>query len=239
MCAEKSWSRYADEYIGYLTTERNILMSKLLSEMVGQLMEDVPADGGVPSTTQYENAIKDAVADFSEQCGVTQIGTLSIVSGIATYELPVDFLKLIRLESYQHDGVIYSEAGLIPLSAHFYEKYTIRNGQITFYPIPRYTLVRCFDYKAAWVGTVTDDEYPDIEYETLSEREVRIILLKAQEITLGKLSNAQAGTSIKYSFGAVSEDLGGTSEASRKTAYAVQTDYEAACRKYNGTIGSF
>jgi len=214
-------------------------MSKLLSELVADLMEDVPAEDGVPSWTQYENAVKDAVADFSEQCGLEQIGTLNIVSGTATYNLPADFLKLIKLETYAHEGVMNTPEGLIPLSAGWVEKHTIRNGQITFYPVPRYSLARCFSYKAAWVGTDLEDEYGGIEYETMGDREARIILLKAQEIALNKVANAQSGTAIKYSFGAVSEDLGGTSEASRKTAYAVQTDYEAACKKYNGTVGSF
>jgi hypothetical protein len=214
-------------------------MSKLLSEMVASLTEDVQAEGGVPSDLQYENAVKEAVLDFSERCGLTQIGTLNVVSGTATYDLPADFLKLIKLESFAGEGVMHSAEGLIPLSASWTEKHTIRNGQITFFPVPRYTMTRCFSYKAAWILTPADDEYDNDEYETMSEREARIVLLKAQEIALNKVANAQSGTAIKYSFGAVSEDLGGTSEASRKTAYALQSDYEAACKVYNGTYGSF
>ena len=216
-------------------------MSIYFSELVARLMDDVPAENDIPSAMQYENAVKDAVADFSEQCGLEQIGTLNIVGGTAIYDLPADFLKLTLLETFFNamDGVLHSVDGLIPVSATWTEKFTIRNGQIRFYPVPRYTMARDFSYKAAWVSTVIDDEYPDEEYATMGEREARIILLKAQEIALNKVSNAQSGTAIKYSFGAVSEDLGGTSEASRKTAYALQSDYEAACKKYNGTVGIF
>jgi hypothetical protein len=213
-------------------------MSKLLSELVVDLMEDVPAEDGVPSTTQYENAIKDAVRDFSERCGLEQIGTLNIVSGTATYDLPADFLSLITLIDMSGDGVLISPQGLIPLSTLWCERKTIRNGQITLFPTPSYTLARVLRYKAAWIGTDIGGEYPDIEYETMSEREARIVLLKAQAIGLTKQANAQAGTAIKYSFGAVSEDLGGASESSRKNSNDLEREFDEACRKYNGTYGS-
>lgn len=219
-------------------------MSKLLSDLVAQLEVDVPAEGGVPSTTQYENAIKDAIQDFSERCGLEQVSTISVVSGTSTYSLPADFLKLIWLESFTNigEGVLNTAEGLIPVSATWQEKYTIRNGQITFYPIPRYTWARELHYKAGWVGTNIDadgSEAADVEYETLSDREARIVLLKAQAIALTKQVNAQSATSIKYSFGAVSEDLGSNSETSRKSANDLEREYIDACKVYNGTYAAY
>lgn len=215
-------------------------MGILLAELVAKLTEDVPAEGGVPSALQYENAIKDAVKDFSEQCGVAQLGTLNIVSGTATYDLPADFLTLIKLMSLgAPDGVLHSAEGLIPVPASFCEKHTLRNGQITFYPTPRYTMARDFSYKAAWILTEATDEYDNAEYETLTEREARIILLKAQAIALTKQANAQAGTSIKYSFGAVSEDLGGMSDTTRKNSNDIEREYDKACERYNGQVGVY
>jgi hypothetical protein len=212
----------------------------LLSELVDRLMEDVPAEDGVPSTTQYENAVKEAIRDFSERCGLTQISTLSVVSGTSTYDLPADFLKMIKLETFTGDGVMHSAEGLIPLSANWCERFTIRNLQITLYPIPRYTITRYFSYKAAWIGVETDEEdYPDVEYETLGEREARIVLLKAQAVGLTKQANAQSSTSIKYSFGAVSEDLGGSSDSTRKNANDLEREYVDACEVYNGAYGTF
>lgn len=212
----------------------------LLSELVSRLQDDVPAEDSIPSELQYEQAVKDAVRDFSEQCGLEQIGTLSIVSGTASYSLPDDFLKMIMLESFASaDGVLHSAQGLIPVSSSWTERHTIRNGQITFYPTPVYTMARDFRYKAAWILTESEDEYSNAEYETLGEREARVVLLKAQAIALTKLSNAQAGTSLKYSFGAVSEDLGGTSESSRKNANGFESEYLAACKTYNGAYGVY
>lgn len=207
----------------------------LLSELVDQLSADVPAEDGVPSDTQYENAVKDAIRDFSERCGLEQISTLSIVSGTATYALPDDFLKMIQLQSFAGQDVIFStNSQIIPVPAGWCERYTIRNRQITFHPTPTYTMAKTMRYKAAWIGTETDDEYADVDYETLGEREARIVLLKAQAIAKTKQSNAQSATSIKYSFGAVSEDLGGNSDSTRKNANDLEREYEDACEKYNG-----
>ena len=213
-------------------------MSKLLSILVAQLELDVPAEDGTPSEVQYENAVKDAIADFSEQCGLEQIGTLNVVAGTATYDLPSDFLRLIKLYSMAGQGVMFGEnSQIIPLSSDWHEKSVIRNGKITFYPIPRYSLAREFSYKAAWIGTIIEaegSEAADVEYETMGEREARIVLMKAKAIANSKKANAQAGSAIKYSFGAVSEDLGGLSETSMTNAQSFESEYLEACKVYNG-----
>lgn len=211
----------------------------LLSELVALVEEDVPAEGGVPSALQYEQAVKDAVRDFSERCGLEQLGTLSIVSGTATYSLPADFLKLIALETLMSpDGVLISAEGLIPVSANWEERYTIRNGQITFKPTPTYAMTRDIRYKAAWILTEAVDEYDNAEYETLGEREGRIVVLKAKALAAIKKSNASAGDAIKYSFGAVSEDLSSLEEGYRKDAKNFESEYVEACEKYNGAYAS-
>lgn len=208
----------------------------LLSELVARLMEDIPAVDGVPSDLQYEQAVKDAVRDFSERCGVEQIATLSIASGTATYDLPADFLALIALQTFAGQEVIYSADGLIPVPAGWCERYTIRNGQITFYPTPRYTLAREFRYKAAWILTEAVDEYDNSEYETLGEREARIVLLKAQAIASTKKANAMAGDVMKYSLGAVSVDKSTDIESLTKKTYALHGEYVSACDDYNGRV---
>lgn len=212
----------------------------LLSDLVDRLVEDVPSEDGVPSTEQYENAVRDAVQDFSERCGLEQIGTLNVVSGTATYDLPEDFLRMIHLTVLSGDGVLYgADSQLIPLSGNWCEKHTIRNGKITFHPIPRYTMAREFSYKAAWVPTLVDDDYADEDYETLGEREARIVLLKARSIAMNKLANAQAGNSLKYSFGAVNEDLDGGSSSTTQSASTLESEYLDACKVYNGQHAMF
>lgn len=197
-----------------------------LAALVALLQSEVPAVDGVPTAAQYEQAVKDAVMEFSQQCGLTKISTLSIVSGTATYSLPADFLRLISLDALVGlDGVIVSSK-LIPISKDFEEEYTIANKQVTFYPTPAYSMTRYFKYKAGWVATGAD-------YTTMGEDEARIVILKAKAIAFGKQANAQAGTSLKYSFGAVSEDLDGGSESSAQSAN-VEKEFLNACKKYNG-----
>jgi hypothetical protein len=218
-------------------------MSKLLSDLVEQLALDVPAVDSIPTAVQYENAVKDAVRDFSERCGLEQIATLNVVPGTATYDLAADFLKLIVLETFESiDGVIISSVGLIPTNITYEERFTIRNGQIKFWPTPTYTMARDYRYKAAWIGTDVPADgsvAEDVNYETMGEREARIILLKAQATALTKQANAQDGTSIKYSFGAVSEDLTGAGDTLRKSSKSLDDEYLEACKEYNGQHASY
>jgi hypothetical protein len=197
--------------------------------MLTELQAEVPAVDGVPTTAQYTNAIEDAVIDFSRRCGVTKISTLAIVSGTAVYSLATDFLKLINLDALVGvDGVMFTNGGLIPVSKDFEEVYTIVNKQITFFPTPGYSMTRYYRYKSAWVATGGD-------YTTLGEEETQIVLLLAKSKALMKIANDQAGDSIKYSFGAVSEDLSGGSDTSRKNANDIEREYVDACERYNGS----
>jgi len=201
--------------------------------MVSQLQSEIPAVDGAPTTAQYNQAVKDAVMDFSRRCGLVKIASLAIVSGTATYALATDFLKLISMDALVGmDGVIVSNNGLIPLSKDFEEEWTIVNKQVTFYPTPAYSMTRYYKYKAAWVA-VSDD------YTTLGDDEVQIVLLRAKSIASGKIANAQAGDSIKYTFGAVSEDLSDSSDATRNEAQSFDTDFEEACEVYNGQYAAY
>lgn len=203
-----------------------------LAALVDLLESEVPAVDGIPTATQYEQAIVDAVFDFSLRCGLAKISALTIVSGTAIYSMPADFLKLITLNALVGvEGVIVASK-LIPVSKDFEEEYTIVNKQITFYPTPGYSLTRYMKYKAAWVATAAD-------YTTMGADEARIVILKAKAIAFGKQANASAGSSLKYSFGAVSEDLDGGSESSASSASDADKEYLDACTLYNGQHASY
>jgi hypothetical protein len=209
-------------------------MTKALADMVTELQEDVPAVDAVPSDAQYERAIKDAVAEFSRLCGLVKNTTLSIVSGTATYALPADFLKLIEIENpYDSEqGVLVTATGIIPFGGltPFEEEITIRNGVLTIYPTPAYTMTRYLEYKAAWVLDESD-EYP------LTDDEVEIVMLKAKEKAFEKLFNANTGTGgIKYSIGNMSVDKTGASDGYSKRMYALHGEFAKACEDYNGSV---
>src|SRR5690349_20346010 len=164
-------------------------MTKALADMITDLQEDVPAVDGVPSDAQYERAIKDAVAEFSRQCGLVRNTFLSIVSVTATYALPDDFLKKIEIDSPfdPEHNVMITSTGIIPFGAagEFEEELTFRNKTLTIYPTPQYTMSRYLEYKAAWVLDESD-EYP------LTDDEVEIVMLKARAIAFEKINNSSA-----------------------------------------------
>ena len=98
-------------------------MAETLANLSGRLAELVAARNGTPTSAQYDQAVRDAVADFNDRAPRTKITTLTMVAGTASYALPADFLKPIVIESLTTpDGVIISPAGLIPVSATFAER---------------------------------------------------------------------------------------------------------------------
>jgi hypothetical protein len=217
----------------------------LLSELVERLQAEVPAEDGVPTEEQYEQAIRDAIWDFSERCGRIKSATISITPGNDTYTLPDDFLSLVSMPSLYStglDAVMHTMEGLVPLSSPllsnplYPEQHLIHGLNIVFIPTPSYTISRVIRYKAAWISTV--DDYGE-DFETLTEREARIILLKAKSIAAGKLSNAQAGNVMDYSFGAVSEKLDGGSSTTADVAKSAESEYLDACKRYNGQYASY
>ena len=198
------------------------------------LQSEVPAVSSIPPSDQYEQAIKDAVLEFSRRCGVGKWAELVIVSGTATYNLPADFLKMIMLESLIGiDGVIVSNSGLIPISADWEEEYVIVNKQITFVPTPQYSLTRDYKYKAGWVAAAGD-------YTTLGDDEAQIVMIEAKSLATEKIANKAASAGgMKYSLGAVSVDKGtGTEELSTKVK-KLHDRFVEECEKYNGAAVSF
>lgn len=208
-----------------------------LAALVALLQSEVPPVDSVPTTAQYNQAVKDAVMEFSHQCGLTKIAALSIVSGTATYSLPADFLKLITLVALSgHDGVIISSSGLIPISADWEEDYTIVNKQITFFPTPTYSLAREFKYKAGWAMTGASGSET---YATMGDDEARIVLLKAKSIAVTKQNNATGGSPLKYSLGAVSVDNSAYVDSNASWADSLENEFLAACNKYNGAVAMY
>lgn len=201
-----------------------------LGNLVQRLMQEVPAADGVPTPAQYEQAVRDAVRDFSRRCGLAKISSLAIVPNTATYTLPADFLSMILLESpATADGVVITNTGLIPISADWEETHTIVNQQITFYPTPAYSMTREFKYKAGWVLDIND------EYSTMGEEEAQIVLMKAQAICNNKIANAMSADGVlKYSLGAVSVDKGSNPDMLVNRAYRIHGEYVQACEAYNG-----
>lgn len=207
-------------------------MSKTLASLVSELQGEVPAEGGVPSTAQYQRAIKDAVMDFSRRAGQEKIWQLEVVSGTATYTLPDDFLSMIALESLTNpDGILYSPTNsqLIPIPQNYCERIIFRNGQLTLFPTPTYTLTRDMRYKAGWALNEAGDTYED-----MGEEEASIILLKAQADCLKKKDNASSNDAYRYTIGGVTVDTTSQAGSSEKSIKSLEEEYDARVEAYVG-----
>jgi len=171
-------------------------MTASLESLVTRLQADVPARSGAPDSSQYEQAVRDAVSDFNRRAPMEKVAMLSIVSGTAAYSLPADFVRVISLQSLtEPGGVIVSGSGLIPTSATFRERYTIAGLTITFYPTPSYALARELWYAAGHVLD-GDDAYPDMTSDVAGQ-----VMLKAQAIALMLQANKAAQEAWSYQIG--------------------------------------
>lgn len=209
-----------------------------LAALVAELQSEVPAVNSVPTTAQYEQAVKDAVLDFSRRCGLGKWAELSIISGTATYNLPADFLKMITLEILTGvDGTISADRSLIAVSSDWEEEqWTIANKVITFVPTPQYTLTRDYKYKAAWVLTGSSGSET---YAAMGDDEAQIVMIKAKSLAKEKLANKMASAGgMKYSLGAVSVDKGSGVEALTSEVYKLHGQFVEECEGYNGAAMS-
>jgi hypothetical protein len=211
-------------------------MSILLDDMVNDLVADVPPRNGAPTEEQYERMVKEAVRDFGRRAGRVKRETLDVVAGTATYDLPDDFLKMIRLQGlYGHDGIINTSTGLIAVGSGFREKFTIVAGTITFYPTPTYSLLRWFSYKAGWVLS-GDTDYTEA-YEDMTEEEAEIALLKAKGLALELQANMTASDGWRYQIGDEMVDKSGQQTSYKVRLEAADAAYLKAVETYNGNTG--
>lgn len=207
-------------------------MSIALNDLVYRAQSDVPVRNGIPSNAQYEQAVKDAVADYSSRRPLRKLATLSIVSGTATYDLPSDFLKVITLEAlFSQDDVLHTADGLVPVSATYEERYYIVAGQITFDPTPQYTVSRDLWYAAKHVLNVSD-AYPD-----MVDEDTGVLMLKAQARCLAIQANAAAQEAWQYAIGDERVNKEKLAEALRSQAKALEQEYQAAVKTSVGPIG--
>lgn len=202
-----------------------------LSDLVARLQANVPAQNSVPSTAQYEQAIKDAVDDFSNRLPMRKRTTLSIVANTASYDLPDDFLRAISLRSLlAQDNVLVTDAGIVPVSDSFQEEYSVSGGQITFYPTPTYTTDRYLWYAAAYI--LDDDIYQD-----MTNAIAGVIMLLAQSLALGLQANAQASAGWSYKIGDVAVDKKGVGKGIQSQADSLEKQYLGAVDKMIGPVG--
>jgi len=209
-------------------------VSVSLADLVALLQGEVPARGSVPTPAQYEQAVRDAAADYGRRHPMEKVTTLSIVADTADYTLPDGFLRLISLEGLFGDGgVIHTTAGLIPVSAAYEEAWSIAGLTLTLRPTPSYTTTRDLRYAAGHVLN-DSDAYPD-----LTDDDARILLLKAASICLRlqARSAAIAGEMTEYQIGDERVKRAVASDRLAVAADHAVEDYETALAAVIGPVG--
>lgn len=200
-------------------------MSVALITLLGKLQLDVPTRNDAPTEVQYRDAVMAAVDDFSRKLPLRKYGTLPVVSGTATYDLPADFYQMVQFPSLLSDqGVLNAPQGLIPVSDAYREETTIADGQITIIPTPNYTVSREYWYDALYL--LDDDEI----YQDLDRFNAGVAALKAQAICLRLLANRAASEEWAYQLGDERVDKKGLSKAIAARASELENEYLAAIK---------
>ena len=207
-------------------------MSVTLSDLIADLTENIPARNGVPSAAQYERAVKTAVMDFSRRCSREAITTLDIISGQASYDMPADFVSMIRLYlPFVIGDVMITPAGLVPLNGRSVDsqyKMTFANGKMTLTPTPTSSLSYYMSYASGWA---LDEQS---QYASMTEMEAAIVLIKAEAECLTLQLNAEGGGVLAYRIGDESFDKSGGINAMIGQRDMRLGAYKDACASYNG-----
>lgn len=202
-------------------------MAVSLATLKTRLQSDVPARDGVPSNDQYEQAVKDAVADYSRRRPLRKMVEVAIVANTASYSLPSDFAKLIRIDRLSvnaTEGVILTSSGIIPVEPGFEYRHTIVAGTLTFYPTPTFSTTIDVWYMAQHTLNGSS-EYPDMTNE-----DAGTVALKAQAIALMLQANKLAADAWTYQVGDERVDKTKQAETLRAQAKAVLDQYLEAAK---------
>lgn len=199
-----------------------------LTELTYRLQRMVPARNSIPATDDYEQLVRDAVMQLSQDLPILRTATISVVSGIASYDLPSDFLNLIEVVSLSNPtGILVTSAGLVPVPADFEEQVRVEGLKVVFEPTPTYTLIRSIRYAAF-------HELVDDGYATLTENGARAALLYAQYLALTQQANAVAGDGWSYQIGDERVDKSRQGEGLRSQADGVLKQYESVVKSQQG-----
>lgn len=209
-------------------------MALAFATLKSRLQNAVSARNGTPNDSQYEQILRDAVADFNNAATRLKMCPVQVLPNVATYALPADFVKFVSLSALwlaETGGVMVTGSGLVPLSANFNEIVTIEGTALRITPTPTYSLAR-----ELWYGAGHVESGGPALYTEMTEREARIILMLAQSTTLGYQANTVVGGITSYSIGDESVTHANAVTDLQKRSDGLRAEYETALKKYVGTL---
>lgn len=205
------------------------------STLISQLQGQIISLHDIPSTAQAGQAIDDAVAELGVALPHTLRTTLAIAAGTASYDLPADFIRLIRLSipTTSAGDVAFTSEGIVPLSRTVSERVTVAHGQLTLYPTPLYAAERDLWYAAADVLDTDGDSYP-----TLDASRARIALHAARAIVLELQADRAAQDAWLSEIGPEKVDKTKQAAELRAAATLARAQFTAAVASQVGPYGS-
>jgi len=198
-------------------------MAYLLSALTARVTADVPAYNSVPSTAQYQQAVKDAIDAYSLRNPIVDTATLSLVADTADYDLPTDFLEVIRMRAPE-------------LADYDAEEWEVKgDGTVTFYPTPDSAHDYLLRYCARHVGTaVADPSYAD-----LTDTDARVLLFLAKAYCLQLQAHKAARDAWQYTEGDQAVNKVAQSAAFKTMKKEALDDYERELKEVptHGRVG--
>lgn len=198
-------------------------------------MRDVPEQNGLPDSEQYQRAVIDAVADFGTRLPLYRTSVVNIQVGVASYALPVDFLRFIRLQPIglaQYGNVVVTGQGLVPMGESRTRERIVITTQLTIIPTPAYAGTRTMEYAARYMQDNTG------EYSGLNEEAAGAVTLKACAGLLRLKAGKAAEGAWSYRIGDESVDKKGLSASLFEAANAAEADYLRRVEAMRGTVMS-
>ena len=197
-------------------------MTVRVAELSQQLQSLVPRDGSKPTADDYEVCIRQAINDYSQRRPIQRQTTLDIVSGTASYTLPDDFMKFVKIaRPGGTDTAFVTGEGIIPLSTSGWDEEAEIVGQtITFYPTPAYN----WSDRRLWY-LAFHLEGDQGTFTTLTTIDASIFMKKAESLALLLLANVKAPTAQEYRLQSLSERREGPVQQLRKQAEACDKQY--------------
>lgn len=179
-------------------------------------------------------AVKRAVKAFSKKVTMQRRITINVVNGTASYDLPDDFIGIIRFESLITGDGIYVQpgGGLVPLNSTIMPgQYSVTGKTITFLPTPSYSVTFYMWYRA---GHVLNDQEV---YPYLEDMAQDIVLTKAQAEALRLINAGGVGDNWKYQFGDVMIDKSNLNSSIGSVIANLNQEFDQMVADYVGPIG--
>lgn len=170
-----------------------------LMDLSARLQRSVPQRNNIPA--DYDQLVMDAVNQLGNDLPIITSWQFTTTAGVASYDLPSDFLSLIELNlPVSSGGVLITNDGLVPVSEQWTQGYYIEGMTIRFDPAPRSSTTQVMRYAATYA--LNDQQV----FPRLSENGARIALLYAQYLALMEQANTAQHNAWSYKIGDESVD---------------------------------